>query len=205
MTLQVNDMRTKTGKAATISDTKLNQLFKLISVGNHAKRNQTIIALSHYLALRAKEMAALRISDITDAQGSLHSVLRLQAAYTKGNKHRDLPLTNLRLRKYLQGWIEYRQEIDGTVFNSDAPLFRSQKGLAFTANSMARMINNLYKANGFAGCSSHSGRRSVITKLANKGVSLHKIKILAGHANVQTTLSYIDTNPDELAEIMKVL
>ena len=64
-------MRTNSGQAATISDTKLNQFFKLLSIGNHPERNQAIIALSHYLALRAKEISCLRIHDILDAQGNI--------------------------------------------------------------------------------------------------------------------------------------
>ena len=198
-------MRTTTGQAATLTDSQLNQLFKRISVGNHAKRNETIIALSHYLALRAKELASLRISDVLDNNGKICTVLRLQACYTKGNKHRDVPISNTKLRKVLQEWISYRQKIDGALFNTDAALFRSQKGLKFTANSMTRMINLLYKNNGYENCSSHTGRRSAITKLVNKGISLNKVKIIAGHNNIQTTLRYVDTNPIELGEIMKAL
>jgi integrase/recombinase XerD len=198
-------MRTTTGQAATLSDIKLNQLLKLLSIGNNGKRNETILALSHYCALRAKEVAALRISDVVDKQGKLQDVLRLQACYTKGNKHRDLPLTNTKLRKHLQEWIRYRQNTDGTLFNHKAPLFKSQKGLGFSANSMARMINNLYKDNGFEGCTSHTGRRSLITKLVNKGISLNKVKIIAGHNNIQTTMRYVDTNPDELGAILKAV
>ncbi|MCW9025522.1 MAG: site-specific integrase [Gammaproteobacteria bacterium] len=198
-------MRTKTGQAATLTDSQLNQLYKRISVGNHAKRNKTIMALSHFLALRAKELAALRVSDVVDTNGNICTVLRLQACYTKGNKHRDLPITNPKLRKILEEWITYRQKTDGVLFNTHAPLFRSQKGLAFSANSMTRMINNLYRDNGFEGCTSHTGRRSAITKLVNKGISLNKVKIIAGHNNIQTTMRYVYTNPDELGEIMKAL
>ena len=198
-------MRNTTGQAATLTDTQLNQLFKRISTGNHAKRNITIMALSHYLALRAKELASLRISDVLDTNGKISNVLRLQACYTKGNKHRDLPISNPKLRKFLQEWIVYRQQVDGGLFNINAPLFKSQKGLAFSANSMTRMINNLYRDNGFEGCTSHTGRRSAITKLVNKGISLNKVKVIAGHNNIQTTMRYVDTNPDELGEIMKAL
>ncbi len=198
-------MRTTTGQAATLTDTKLNQLMKLISIGNHGKRNQTIMALSHYLALRAKELASLRISDVMDTKGSIRDVLRLKANYTKGNKHRNLPLSHPKLRKYLQEWISYRKETDGTLFNSTSHLFRSQKGSEFNANTMTRMINNLYRDNGFEGCTSHTGRRSAITKLVNKGISINKVKVIAGHSNVQTTMRYVDTDPIELGEIMKAL
>lgn len=205
MTFKGRDMRTKTGQAATLTDSQLNQLFKRISVGNHAKRNETIIALSHYMALRAKEISCLLVSDVIDTKGQLCDVLRLQACYTKGNKHRDIPISNPKLRTVLQKWISYRQTTDGALFKRTATLFRSQKGLAFSANSMTRMINNLYKNNGYDGCTSHSGRRTLITKLVNKGISINKVKVIAGHNNIQTTMRYVDTNPDELGEIMKAL
>ena len=198
-------MRTTTGQAQTLTDTKLNQLFRLISLGNHAERNNTVIALSHFLALRAKEMASMVISDVIDTDGAIRDVLRLQASYTKGRKHRDLPLSNPKLRKYLQQWVDFRRNNDGCLFNHHAPFFVSQKGLAFSPNSMSRMINNVYRKNGFDGCTSHSGRRSAITKLVNKGISLNKVKVIAGHSNIQTTMRYVDTNPDELGEIMKAL
>lgn len=64
-------------------------------------------------------------------------------------------------------------------------------------------ITNLYHDAGKTGCSSHSGRRSMITNLANSGTDLNSIRVLAGHESVQTTQRYIDTNPDMLADIMK--
>ena len=198
-------MRTTTGQAATITDSKLNQLLKLVSIGKHGERNQTIMALSHYLALRSKELASLRISDVMDDKGNLREVLRLKANYTKGNKHRDLPLTHMKLRKILKEWISYRQNTDDILFNHNASLFKSQKGDKFQANTMTRMINNLYKNNGFDGCTSHTGRRSAITKLVNKGISINKVKVIAGHSSVSTTIRYVDTDPIELGEIMKAL
>jgi len=198
-------MRTTTGQAATLTDAKLNQLLKLLSIGNHSERNQAIMAFSHYLALRAKELASLLVTDVIDGNGNIRDTLRLKASYTKGNKHRDLPVTNSKLRKILKLWITYRQKTDGILFNHNAPLFKSQKGDKFSANSMCIMINNLYKNNGFDGCTSHTGRRSAITKLVNKGISINKVKVIAGHASISTTIRYVDTDPIELGEIMKAL
>ncbi len=198
-------MRTTTGKAKILSDANLKQFFKLLSIGNFGERNVTIMALSHYCALRAKELAALRISDIVDKDNKLRDVLRLIPAYTKGGKHRDLPITHPKLIKFLNDWITFRQQEDGTLFNHKSALFKSQKGLQFSANSMSRMINNLYANNGFSGCTSHSGRRTLITKLVNKGISINKVQVIAGHSNIQTTLEYVNTDPIELGEIMKAL
>ncbi len=70
----------------------------------------------------------------------------------------------------------------------DAPLFRSQKGGHLTAASRA---------------SSHSGRRTFITGLAERGIDLKAISVLAGHSNIRTTAMYVDNNPLRLARILE--
>jgi len=45
----------------------------------------------------------------------------------------------------------------------------------------------------------------MITNLVNAGVSINKIKTLAGHSNIQTTMEYVDTNMDDLTKVMAIL
>ncbi len=189
-------------QAQTLSKSELNKVLNIIEAGRNGLRNKTIILLTHYLALRAKEIASIRIDDVLDGNGNIKPVLQLQASYTKGDKSRDIPLSNSKVKTALIEWVTYRKEHD-YEFSTDSPLFKSQKNKAFSNISMARMISNLYKDAGKPNCSSHSGRRSMITKLANAGTDLNSIRVLAGHESVQTTQRYIDTNPDMLADIMK--
>ena len=60
-------------------------------------------------------------------------------------------------------------------------------------------------ASGINGASSHSGRRTFITRLANKGVSVRQLAALAGHANISTTQRYIDVNSEQLANAVELL
>jgi integrase/recombinase XerD len=46
------------------------------------------------------------------------------------------------------------------------------------------------------GISTHSTRRTFITRLANAGVNLHDIKALTGHKNMESLMRYIDNNPE---------
>jgi integrase/recombinase XerD len=63
------------------------------------------------------------------------------------------------------------------------------------------MENNLdvYKACRLNDASSHSGRRTYITQLANKGVGGRLLAILAGHSHIRTTQSYINVNAEQFA------
>jgi len=192
--------RNSTGKANTLSDLQFKKLIKLISIGNNAERNTTILYFSYFLGLRAKEISNIKIKDVQNKD-----ILKLQASYTKGNKHRDIPLSNKTIQKVITLYIEYLKNSCGMLFNENNSLFTSQKGGKFSANAMVRLINNLYKDNGYDGCSSHSGRRSMITNLVNAGISINKVKILAGHSNIQTTMDYVDTNMDDLSKVMAML
>jgi len=149
----------RSGTANIMTATELVQFLRQISVGNHGIRNVAIITLSHRLGLKAKELARLHIHDIIDDNG-VCGELRL--------KNRVISMTHPEITKTLQALIDNRKSVDGRVFNHNAPLFRSQKGTAFTPNSMCRMMINLYKNNGFPGCSSHTGKRSILAKLFNQ-------------------------------------
>lgn len=104
--------RNSTGKANTLSEHQFKQLIKLVSIGNNPERNTTILYFSYYLGLRAKELASLKISDVLDKD-----ILKLQASYTKGNKHRDIPLSNKTIRKIINNYIQYLKNYRGMLFN----------------------------------------------------------------------------------------
>ena len=53
--------------------------------------------------------------------------------------------------------------------------------------------------------SSHSGRRTYITRLANKGVGVRLLAALAGHSHISTTQRYIDVNSEQLSEAVELL
>jgi integrase/recombinase XerD len=127
----------------------------------------------------------------------------LVAAYTKGNKHRDVSLENTTVINALMDYIQERIEQDKTTFNIDAPLFRSQKKTKFSPNSMVRVICDIYKNAGFKDASSHSGRRTLITKLAYKGIDINSIRQIAGHSSISTTQRYVQDNPFLMADILK--
>ena len=63
-------------------------------------------------------------------------------------------------------------------------------------NSLCQLFFWLYRNAGVTGASSHSGRRSFITKLASKGISVRVLASMAGHRSISTTQAYIDVNDD---------
>lgn len=115
------------------------------------------------------------------------------AAHQAKNNHARTVFINEKLRKELQQYVVVHKPS-----NIQSKLFYSQKRNSdgFTANTLTQFFHYLYKRVGLDGASSHSGRRTFITNLAAKGVSVRVLASLAGHRNISTTQAYIDVNDD---------
>ena len=111
---------------------------------------------------------------------------------TKG-KHARTVYLNERMQKELAQYIRLLK-----IKDASKPLFYTQKKDGFSANSLTQYFFYLYRAVGLEGCSSHSGRRSFLTGLANRGIAIHLLKSLAGHRNISTTATYLYSSPDQL-------
>ena len=186
-------------QALTLTETQLKRVLQYTSTRRHALRDRTIILVSFYAGLRAKEIAALLVGDVFDDAGSTREQFTLRRAQTKGGHERTVYL-NKTLRRAL---AEYQKLVQHSK-PTDA-LFSSQKGGAFSANTLCQLFLEIYTATGIAGASSHSGRRTFITRLANRGVGVRQLAALAGHANISTTQRYIDVNSDQLASAVELL
>lgn len=78
----------------------------------------------------------------------------------------------------------------------DRPLFYTEKSVGFSANTLTQWFHWTYKKAGIGGASSHSGRRTFITTLANKGIGVRVLASLAGHRSIAVTQAYIDVNDE---------
>jgi len=177
-----------------------------IRAGEHALRNEVLVKLSFFAGLRAQEIAGLQWKrHLLDPSGKVVDILRVTHDIAKGSRarivERDIPLTT-----ELQGLLtQLRAERPKDVFViyalgpprnfTNGYENRSEKG-GVAPNSLVKFFKRLYEAAGVEGCTSHSGRRTFITKLArnaNKvGASIRDVQDLAGHRSLETTAGYIE-------------
>lgn len=177
-------------QARTLTEKQLKMVLAHCATRRHAARDRAIIAVSHLAGLRAKEIAALTLGNVMNDERTVRSEFVLAPSQTKGAKSRRV-FVSTKLRKELEQYLSQAR------LRRNCPyLFQSQKGSAFSPNTMCQLIIGIYEECGLEGATSHSGRRSLITNLANKGISIKILAEIAGHSSIQNTARYISVNDD---------
>ncbi len=187
-------------QAKVLSDQEIKRVLAVATnSGQWSARNRCAFMLSLLAGLRAGEIAALHISDVLDENNRVLDRIMLSSEKTKGRRGRIVFLSE-KLQKEIGVYlsrVSYRDK--------GRALFVSQKGQnAFTAHGIVMLLKRIYQAAGIVGATSHSGRRSFITRLASKGISARVLQELAGHKHLGTTQRYIDVNDDMLRNAVEV-
>jgi integrase/recombinase XerD len=177
-------------QAKSLTPAELEHLLEFVSQRTYAMRNRLILTFGFHAGMRVGEIASLTIADVMNSDGRVKTEIRLSAEQTKGRHPRTVFLPQ-RLQMELQAYLDFRQPT-----NPVHPLFVTAGRRAFSANVLTQHLYWLYRAAGISGASSHSGRRTFITNLASKGISVRVLASLAGHRSIAVTQKYIDVNDD---------
>lgn len=191
----------KEGKARVLDESEFKRLLIIAKDSPFAFRNVAIIYCSFGLGLRVKEIAALKIRDVFDTQLKVLDEINLKRDMTKGEKQRHVYVTNKKVAAALQDYLEYLQKKEQEAFNPKGFLFKTQRGSRFQPDVLQKWFRKLYDKAGLIGASSHSGRRTFITRLIEQGADIKAVSRLAGHANIATTSEYVEDNPTRLKRI----
>jgi integrase len=189
------------GKQAKIlSNDQLSDLLLYASSTRHPDRNRLIALLSAKAGLRAGEIAKLTWDMVLEPGGDVGSAIELRDHAAKNQSGRRIPLhPNLQ-----QALLTWRQKSGGA-----GPVIRSERGTAMRPISIVIWFSRAYRAIGLEGCSSHSGRRTFITRAARlvhkAGGSLRDVQLLAGHRSIQTTQRYIDGDSDAQRKLVSLI
>jgi len=176
-------------QAKVLTDTQVRRVLAEVSQQRYPERDRVMILLSVRAGLRAKEIAMATWAMVTDAEGKVGDALHLSNGASKGKKGgRTVPL-NKELRSALIALKATRNVEAGDR------IIHSERDLGMSAGAVQVWFHRLYKELGFEGASSHSGRRTFVTRCAKNivaaGGSLRDVQELAGHASLATTQRYI--------------
>jgi len=186
------------GKAKVLTEAEFKRLLIVAKNSPMSTRNVAMIFCSFGLGLRSKEISSLSIKDIADSSFKLLDEINLKRNMTKGEKQRAVYLSNKKIREALQNHLDNLRE-NNTL--PSLPLFQTQRKQRFSANVMQKWFKDLYDKAGIHGASSHSGRRTFITRLIEHGADIKAVSKLAGHSSIMTTAIYVEDNPERLKKI----
>jgi integrase len=189
------------GKQAKIlSQDNLEDLLLIAETSRHPLRNKIMVLLSAKAGLRAGEIGRVTWAMVTDSSDEIGRVLELPDAAAKKGSGRVIPLHG-DLRTALAAWRQGTQ--------SAGPVIVSERGGPMTPQSIVVWFANAFRLIGLQGCSSHSGRRTFITRAARlvhkAGGSLRDVQLLAGHRSIQTTQRYIEGDTDAQRKLVSLI
>jgi integrase/recombinase XerD len=189
------------GKQAKIlSEDHVQELLLFAQLSRRPARNRLIVLLSVRAGLRAAEIAKLDWEMVVDASGRVAELIELQDRVAKKRHGRRIPM-HTDLRAALVDWHALAEPI--------GPVISSERGERMQPRSIVNWFAAAYRTLGLTGCSSHSGRRTFITRAARlvpqAGGSLRDVQLLAGHRSIETTQRYIDGDTDIQRRLVALL
>ena len=152
--------------------------------------DRVMVVLSVKAGMRACEIANLTWAMVCNSDGEVGDTIALQDKATKGKRGgREIPMHP-----------DVQAELRAIEGPREGHIIRDWRGRPMNRKAVVVRFHRLYKSLGFHGTSSHSGRRTFITRLARKiveaGGSLQDVRQLAGHKSLQTTQLYIEGSSD---------
>jgi integrase len=187
-------------RAKILSTTDVGDLLTFASCTRCRLRNTVMVLLSAKAGLRAGEIANLTWDMLVDATGHISGRIELADAAAKKCSGRSIPV-HADLIAALAAWRQVGPPCQYVI--------ASEHGGRMQPLSIVVWFNRAFKNIGLKGCSSHSGRRTFVTRAARivhkAGGSLPDVQLLAGHRSIQTTQRYIDGDSDAQRKLVAMI
>lgn len=166
-------------------------------------RDWTILHLSYYAGLRAKEIASLMLQDVY-RDGEPREETYLYPNQTKNTTDkkdgRKIYLSHPKVQRALSEYLSGQ-----STLVDKRPLFISARGLSISANSMVHIIKRIYKRHGLGYLSSHSGRVYFATYLCENfpEMDAKELQDYGGWKSIDMAYHYRKVNPKKQQDRLK--
>jgi integrase/recombinase XerD len=171
---------------------KLEDLSRLLLINNELKTNQgskdlnsIILKTVFYAGMRISELINLKLEHIFLDEN------KILILHGKHGKNRWLGI-NHELKTDLELYIKKQRPA-----SLEAYLFILSDGRKLTRDRLEKRTKLLMNKAGLPG-GLHQWRRGCLTYYANKGVPVPQLQMIAGHANIETTMKYVNPCEEEV-------
>jgi len=190
---------------------ELEQIEKLINACSNP-RDRAFIALLARTGCRISEVIELKVSDIDSKRGTL-TIVRLKertklkcphCGESLGKKHLFCPGCGNKVGEALREKIQKHRQRTIPIDSASYLQWRRQfpyRGplvFPFTRQRGWQLVERIGRRAGIAGLHPHSLRHLLATRWADMGLDVKKLQILLGHADIGTTMGYVDTSFEQL-------
>lgn len=187
-------------QAKTLNKHQQKAVLSYLSTTRNALRNKVIFLLSMKAGLRAKEIANLKWSMVTDADNQLTDRIELPNEATKGKSGGVVYIAP----DLLKALNELKEGSETSHY-----IIKTERTTKTSAQVIVNMFQGWYAKLGYEGCSSHSGRRTFITNAARKigsvGGSIKDVQLLARHSSLNMTQRYIEADVDAMKKVVHLI
>lgn len=202
---QLNERRRRgriTKRAAILDQNAIRMVEQWIETKSlQRERDLLIFYLQLYAALRACEVARLQISHMTNARGVVNKLIWICPGNSKNGRERFIPM-HPKIHKALLRFLAQYPTATYVAVRRDDPTS------PIRVNTLTTYVYRMFENVGLKGCSSHSGRRTCLSTMAQGanrvGSSLKDVQGFAGHARLETTECYIEPST-QMAELLSLL
>ena len=189
-------------KQAPVLDKKqYKALLAATKMTRHADRNRLAVVLSFGAGLRAMEIAAITVADVIDGNGEVKEQAFLKKHQVKGNRSGTIYLSD-GVRAEIKNYVQKHSYI---LACPSQALLQSQKGGGFSSKTIQHLFKRLFKSIGMNDCSSHSGRRSLLSSLNDNGVNIRTIQAIARHSHLNTTARYLSVTDKQIKNAVNLV
>ena len=181
-------------------------------------RDKAFISLLARSGIRITEAIKLETSDIDSKRGTLTIThlkerMRLKCPHcgeSLGKKHLFCPGCGNKVGEALREKIQKHRQRTIPIDSATLQLldeylqwrrqfpYRGSLVFPFTRQRGWQLVERIGRRAGIAGLHPHSLRHLLATRWADMGLDVKKLQILLGHADIGTTMGYVDTSLQQL-------
>jgi len=179
-------------QAKILSSNELNRLF---TTGLKTARDRALFGICLYTGTRIAEACSLHTKDVYSQDGSIRPRITIRKNTTKGKiETRSVPIST-DLRSLLENYS-----------SSKVYLFPGRHGLGHIhPDSADKILRAAFLELGIEGASTHSFRRTCLTKMHMSGVPLKVIQKISGHKTLGALQKYLDVLDEDLESAVSTL